>query len=231
MNPTETHKLYRQALRDHDMKPVIAYGSAGTGKTFGAIEAAVEWLQKTNNRRVVITRPPVSFAEEQGFLPGTEREKMEPWLRPIIQNFELNGFTKSHVENCEKNGRIVFLPLGSIQGLTWDNTMIIVDECQNMTFSQMRVLLTREGKWSKTILCGDVAQVSPMFGNSGLADLIKMVHALDLPVHTIEFTADDILRSARCKQWIVGFEKWDRICADHEAQKAAYAAENRGSDQ
>lgn len=205
----EKHKSYQMALRDKDMLPVIAYGSAGTSKTYSACEAAVEWLNKNNKSKVLVTRPNVSFAQGNGYLPGTEQEKMEPWVRPIRHSFKELGMSVSHMENLEKNGRITYMPLEFIQGLTFDNTFIILDECQNMTAEQLRVFLTRTGKWSKVVLCGDVAQTSPKFRNSGLQDLIQMVDTYDLPVHTIEFTQEDIVRSGQCRMWIRAYEQWD----------------------
>lgn len=206
------HKAYELALSDKERMPVIAYGCAGTGKTCGAVGAAVKWLE-TKNKKVVITRPNESFAKENGFLPGTEREKMEPWVRPIKQNFLFHGVSEGHQKMMEKNGQLTYLPLEFVQGLTWDDTLVIVDECQNMTFEQYKVLLTREGKWSKTIMCGDIAQVSPKFRNSGLAQFIDMVNHFNLPVHTIEFGRDDIVRSDRCRMWIESFEDWEEYNA------------------
>lgn len=207
------HKAYELALNDHDLLPVIAYGCAGTGKTCGAVGAAVEWLNKGNKQKVIITRPNESFASKNGFLPGTEREKMEPWIRPIQQNFNFHNINRGHQDNLEKLGKLTYLPLEYVQGLTWDNSFIIVDECQNMTFDQLKVLLTRVGKWSKLVLCGDVAQVSPKFRGSGLAELIEMINHFDMPVHMIQFTEDDILRSEQCKMWIKSFDAWERYNA------------------
>jgi len=202
------HKAYHMALRDKDLLPVIAYGSAGTGKTYGACEAAVEWLNRGKGSKVLVIRPNVSFADKNGFLPGTEREKMEPWIRPVSQHFEGFGLNRSMQENLEKNGRLTYLPLEHIQGLTFDNTFIILDESQNMTFDHLKGFLTRIGKWSKVVLCGDIAQVSPKFRGSGMAELIRMIDHFDMPVHTIEFGRDDILRSETCKQFIIAFEDW-----------------------
>lgn len=210
---TSSHKLYDLALRDHDMLPTIAVGPAGTGKTFGAVGFGVEWLQGAGNRKVIVTRPNVSFADEQGFLPGTEREKMEPWVRPILQNFEFHGMCQSYTENLEKLKKLIFMPLGAIQGLTFDNSLIIVDECENMTMLQLKVMLTRVGKYSKVVLCGDIAQTAPTFENSGLGELIKMVEHFDMRVHIINFTRDDIMRSKQCKQWIIAFEDWELLNA------------------
>lgn len=204
------HDLYDQALHDKELYPVIAIGSAGTGKTYGAVGAAVDWL-KTKNRKVLVTRPNESFAAKNGFLPGGEREKMEPWIRPIQQNLVQHG-VDAGVQAClEKSNRLVYMPLEYIQGMTWDNTFIIVDECQNMTFEQLKVFLARTGKYSKVVLCGDIAQVSPKFRGSGLAELYEMINHFNINVHTIEFTRDDILRSEQCAMWIKAFEDWESL--------------------
>lgn len=204
----DNHKLYELALRDKKMYPTIAFGSAGTGKTYGAVKAAYDALSKKQFEKVIVTRPNVSFADKNGFLPGTEREKMEPWIRPILQHF--NTFCPAGVtEKWEKDGKLLFYPLEFIQGMTFDRSFIIVDECQNITFEQLKVLLTRTGKYSKLVLAGDVAQVSPKFQGSGLAELIRMINAFNLPVHLIEFNREDILRSPQCKMWIEAWEDWE----------------------
>ena len=203
------HKAYDLALNDHDMNPVIAYGSAGTGKTWGACKAAVDWLDKGKKQRVIGIRPNVSFAEKNGFLPGSEQEKNAPWVRPIQQNLASHGMSYKEQECAIKNHRLEFFPLEHIQGLTFDNAFILVDEAQNMTFDQLKGLITRTGKWSKVVLCGDIAQVSPKFRGSGFAEFIQMIHHFDLPVHTIEFTRDDIKRGDICKKFIVAFEMWE----------------------
>lgn len=205
---TQNHKLYDMMLHDHDLLPVLAFGHAGTGKTYGAVKRAVKWLENKGTQ-VIVTRPNVSFAEKNGFLPGTEREKMAPWIRPVEDLFLKFGFNVKQLETLEKYGRLKYLPLEYVQGLTFDNALIIVDEVQNMTFDQLRVLLTRTGKYSKVVLCGDVLQVSPKFHNSGLAEFIRMCKELSMNIHMMEFTADDIIRSEQCKQWILKFEEWE----------------------
>lgn len=211
MKETKKHEAYDMMLRDKKLFPVIAYGSAGTGKTYGAVGAAVEWLDKHKNNKVLVTRPNVSFAKELGFLPGDTKDKLMPWVAPVRQNFKFHGLDDNMQEVWEKKGRIEYIALEHIQGLTFDNTFIIVDEVQNMTFDQLKVFLTRIGKWSKVVLCGDIAQVSPKFKGSGLAELIKMIKHFNMNVHTVEFTSEDILRSEQCKAWIENFEKWEEI--------------------
>ena len=208
---TKAHELYALALRDRDMLPVIAYGTAGTGKTYGAAAAAVEWLSKDKRRSFLGVRPNVSFADGNGFLPGDSREKLAPWVRPIMQNLAANGLSYDQQKCKEKSHNIEYMELGHIQGLTFDNTFILLDEVQNMTFAQLKGFMTRVGKYSKVVLCGDIAQVSPKFRNSGLAQYIEMLDYYDARVHTIEFTRDDVLRGDICKQQIVMFEEWELL--------------------
>jgi phosphate starvation-inducible PhoH-like protein len=208
---TKNHELYDLALRDKPLMPVIAYGCAGVGKTYGAVGAAVEWMNKDKRKKVLVTRPNISFAKESGFLPGTEREKIDPWVRPIQQNLQAHGVGKGEQECLEKSGQLSYLSLEFVQGLTFDDTFIIVDECQNMSFQQLRVFLTRTGKWSKVVLCGDIAQISPKFRESGLAELIQMIEYFNLSVHTVEFGREDILRSEQCKAWIEAFDAWEGL--------------------
>lgn len=210
LKPTKTHELYHHALFDKKNMPVVAYGSAGAGKTYQAVERAVAWLDEGRKNQVIMCRPNVSFADTNGFLPGDEREKLAPWIRPLQQNFVAHGVGIRHQEDYERNGRLQYRMLEHIQGMTWDNSLIMVDEVQNMTIEQIRVLVTRVGEYSKLVLCGDIAQTSPKFSNSGLAEFIKMVEFYDLPVHTIHFTADDIMRSETCKIFIKAFEAWER---------------------
>lgn len=205
---SDNHKLYELALNDRGLLPVIATGPAGTGKTYNAVGFAVEWMEDPR-KKVLVTRPNVSFAKETGYLPGTEREKMAPWVRPIEQNFRFHGVKDGDLAYKEKKGQLTYMPLEYIQGLTWDDTLIIVDEVQNMSYEQLKVFLTRTGKYSKVVLCGDVAQTSPKFKQSGLSELIQVVKAMDVPCHLINFTHDDIRRSEQCKTWIMAFDSWE----------------------
>ena len=190
------------------MYPTIAYGSAGTGKTYGAVEAAFEALTSKKVGQIIVTRPNVSFADTTGFLPGTAREKLQPWVAPVLQH--LHRYIQPQVtDNWEKNGKLQFHLLEHIQGLTFDNSFVILDEAQNMSLHQLKVFLTRMGKFSKVVICGDIAQTSPKFRNSGLGELLKIVEKYHLPVHRIEFGPDDILRSDTCKMFITAFEKYE----------------------
>lgn len=205
----DKHSAYDLAL-DNGL-PTLAIGSAGTGKTYGAVKAAVRHLKDKKVGKIVVIRPNVSFADTNGFLPGTEEEKLAPWIRPIYQNLAQCGVGKAHIDNMINKGQLEVLALEHAQGLTFDNSFVIVDECQNMTFKQLEVLMTREGKYTTTVLCGDVRQTSPKFRGSGLQEMIDMVETLKLDVNVIEFNREDIKRSNRCAKWIAAFEDWEAM--------------------
>lgn len=206
----DTHELYNLALRDRDNRPVVAHGVAGSGKTYNAVGAAIDWLED-KRKKCVVTRPNVPFAKELGFLPGTQREKMDPWVKPIEQCFKEQGVKQGQLDMWEKEERLVYFPLETAQGLTFKDSFIIVDECQHLTFDQLRILLTRTGEYSKLVLCGDIAQTSPHFRKSGLASLINMIERLNMRCHVIQFLAEDIVRSEQCKEWILAFDKYEEI--------------------
>ena len=132
-------------------------GAAGSGKTLLACQIALEKLFMRDCDKVIITRPTVS-REEIGFLPGDLREKMDPWVQPIYQNMFLL-YDKDKVEKCINEGQIEIVPVSFMRGRTFVNAIVIVDEAQNVTHEQMEMIVTRIGKNSKMIVCGDDAQV------------------------------------------------------------------------
>ena len=132
-------------------------GAAGSGKTLLACQIGLERLFMREVEKVIITRPTVS-KEEIGFLPGDLREKMDPWVQPIYQNMFLL-YNKEKVEKCIAEGLIEIVPVSFMRGRTFVNCIVIVDEAQNVTHEQMEMIVTRIGKGSKMIICGDDAQV------------------------------------------------------------------------
>ena len=208
MRLTKRHNLYEVALRDKTMWPVIAAGSAGAGKTYGAVGFAIEWLERGKNQKVVVIRPNESFCKSVGFLKGSLREKLEPWVKSVEQCFVEHGYTKSKLAMLEKNGRLEYVALEFIQGLSFHNTLVILDEAQCVDFKGLKMLLTRMGQYSKLVMCGDTKQAPPTV-KSGLRELIEMTDHLRLNCHIVEFTPDDILRSEQCKHWLKAFEKWE----------------------
>ena len=132
-------------------------GQAGSGKTLLACNVALDGLFRRMYDKVIITRPTVS-KEEIGFLPGDLREKMDPWVQPIYQNMFLL-YDKSKVERSIEKSEIEIVPVSFMRGRTFVNSIVIVDEAQNVTHDQMEMIVTRLGKGSKMIVCGDTHQV------------------------------------------------------------------------
>ena len=132
-------------------------GQAGSGKTLLACNVALDGLFRRMYDKVIITRPTVS-KEEIGFLPGDLREKMDPWVQPIYQNMFLL-YDKTKVERYIEKSEIEIVPVSFMRGRTFVNSIVIVDEAQNVTHDQMEMIVTRLGKGSKMIVCGDTHQV------------------------------------------------------------------------
>lgn len=215
MKTTPQHANYNLMLKND--RPVLCIGSQGTGKTYGAIKEALERLrQKGGINRIIVTRPNVPFADSLGLLPGTDQEKLAPWVRPV-RDILGQLVPSAQLETFEKAGVIEYLPFEHIQGLTFDNAFIILDEVQNATYGQLQIFLGRQGQFSKVVLCGDIKQTSEKFKGSGLSELIKMLRYTGVGCDIVEFTLDDCVRSEECKGWLLGFEAWD----DHKEQKSS----------
>ena len=207
MKTTPQHALYNTMLKNEF--PTICIGSQGTGKTYGAIKEAIRLLKdKGGISRIVVSRPNVAFAETLGLLPGTDQEKLEPWIRPV-QDILSQLVPAAELQTMEQAKIIDYLPFEHIQGLTFDNAFVILDEAQNASYEQLQIFLGRQGEHSKTVLCGDVKQTAESFKNSGLAELVAMIKHTKMECNLIEFTLDDCVRSEQCKRWLEGFEAWD----------------------
>jgi phosphate starvation-inducible PhoH-like protein len=131
-------------------------GSAGSGKTLLACNVALDGLLRRQYDKIIITRPTVS-KEEIGFLPGDLREKMDPWVQPIYQNF-FSLYDKVKIEKLIDDGKIEIVPVSFMRGRTFLDSMIIVDEAQNVTHEQMEMITSRLGLRSKMMVCGDAQQ-------------------------------------------------------------------------
>ena len=152
-------------------------GKAGSGKTLLAVQVALDQFFKREYNKIIITRPTIS-TEDNGFLPGSEREKMEPWLVPIRSNMRKVYNKPMVLERMENSEQIELVSLAHFRGRTFDNSVVIVDEFQNLTRSQLAMAVGRLGKDSKMIFCGDSYQIDLKDKNySAYHDMAKLVNS------------------------------------------------------
>lgn len=178
---------------------IIGKGFAGTGKTYVATVLAADAYLAGQYRQIVIVKPMVG-PEEMGFLPGTLEEKAEPWMATVtVPLKERLGKEKF---DCDYGKRIVAAPLEFCRGKTFDNAFIVVDEAQNLTISQMKMILTRIGKFSKMVFCGDDRQCDlPADVESGLSWFVNEVRRQQVGgIEIIDFRQEDCVRSGACKK-------------------------------
>ena len=152
-----SQEYYLELLKNPKKHIIFAIGPAGTGKTMLGVQWAIKQLKEGVIERIIITRPAVSVDEEHGFLPGTLNQKMEPWTKPIMDVFQEYYQTKQIQEMLEE-GVIEISPLAYMRGRTFKHAMIVADEMQNATPSQMKMLLTRLGEGSRMVVTGDLNQ-------------------------------------------------------------------------
>ena len=169
---SDEQKRAKEQIIKHAYSFVV--GKAGSGKTLLAVQVALDMYFKRQYNKIVITRPTVS-TEDNGFLPGTEREKLEPWLIPIMSNMRKVYNKPEKIKTMVDNEEIELVSLTHFRGRTFDNAVVIVDEFQNLTKAQLRMALGRLGKDSIMIFCGDNQQVDlkDVF-NSAIDDIAKM---------------------------------------------------------
>lgn len=195
-----SQETYLLKLNDPQKMIIFAIGPAGTGKTMLAVQHAIDQLKNGEIAKVVITRPAVSVDEQHGFLPGDLNAKMEPWTKPIMDVFAENYHAREIARMLEE-GVIEISPLAYMRGRTFKNAMIVADEMQNATPSQMKMLLTRLGQGSKMIVTGDLQQADRPNEN-GLLEFLKLYN--DFKNHRYvdicHFTVGDIERHEAVKE-------------------------------
>ena len=195
---------YVNAIIENDA--TFAIGPAGTGKTYLAVARAVEALENSNVKRIVLVRPAVEAGEKLGFLPGDLSEKVDPYLRPIYDAlYEFIGFERVN-KLIEKN-IIEVAPLAFMRGRTLNESYIILDEAQNTTIPQMKMFLTRMGFGSKMVITGDITQIDlPNPSQSGLKDAIKILKNID-HIAFCSFNAKDVSRHQLVKKIVSAYDK------------------------
>lgn len=192
----DQQRIYHRYLNDWSKVILIALGPAGTGKTYLAVQEAVQSFKAKDIERIVITRPAVSVDEKHGFLPGGLVDKMAPWIRPIVDILR-EHWSPRHIEYFMKQEKVEIAPLAYMRGRTFKNAWIIADEMQNATPEQMKMLLTRIGEGSRLVVTGDLQQHDRGYDQNGLAEFVQRYHAnperYNL-INTIEFGQQHIER-------------------------------------
>jgi phosphate starvation-inducible PhoH-like protein len=191
---------YLESIKNNDI--IFGIGSAGTGKTFIAANYAAEQLYYKKINKIILTRPNVETGRGLGFLPGELDEKYAPYLEPFIQIFK-QALGSGLYEYSLKSKAIDPKPLGFMRGASFDNAIILVDEAQNMTKTEFKMLLSRIGKNCKVILSGDPEQCD--ISDSGLLDAVKRLERLP-GIEIVRFLDEDIVRSKMCKQVIIAYK-------------------------
>lgn len=201
---TENQFKIVEAVRKDDL--VFAIGPAGTGKTYVSVALAVRALKAKQVKRIIIARPAVEAGENLGFLPGDMKEKIDPYLRPIYD--ALDDMIPSEKLKFFFEERIIEIaPLAFMRGRTLHNAYVLLDEAQNTTPMQMKMVLTRLGPESKMIVTGDVSQIDlPRNQKSGLVEAVKVLK--DVPgVSTVELSGKDVVRHRLVRSIIAAYKK------------------------
>lgn len=169
---SEEQKNAKENMLKHAFSFVV--GKAGSGKTLLAVQVALDMFFKRQYNKIIITRPTIA-TEDNGFLPGSEKEKLEPWLVPIMSNMRKVYNKADKINKMVEQGDIELVSLSHFRGRTFDNSVVIVDEFQNLTKAQLRMALGRLGKDSIMIFCGDNQQIDLKDPNySAIHDLSKI---------------------------------------------------------
>jgi phosphate starvation-inducible PhoH-like protein len=201
-----TQADYMRALREADM--VFGLGPAGTGKTYLAVAVAVAMLTKGTVDRIVLSRPAVEAGERLGFLPGDLREKIDPYLRPLYDAL-YDMMPSEQVMRRLANGDIEIAPLAFMRGRTLSHSFVIVDEAQNTTPVQMKMLLTRLGDDSRMVITGDLTQIDLPHGvRSGLQDAVDVLDGVE-GIRFVRFTDTDVVRHALVSRIVRAYDRRD----------------------
>ena len=200
-------KKYFEALNNFEL--VFGLGPAGTGKSYLAVAKGIHMLKKGLVEKIILTRPAVEAGERLGFLPGDMKEKIDPYLRPIYDAlYEM--IPADRVEKKIQSGEIEIAPLAFMRGRTFTNSFVIVDEAQNTTSIQMKMVLTRIGEGSRMVINGDLSQVDLPKGQiSGLNQSKKILSKIR-DIKIIDLNADDVIRHPIVAKIIKAYDNFNK---------------------
>lgn len=199
-----TQKLYIESIRKHDI--VFGIGPAGTGKTYLAMSMAVSAFVNKEVNRIVLTRPAVEAGEKLGFLPGDLSQKVDPYLRPLLDAlYDMMDYDKA--SRLLEKGAIEVAPLAFMRGRTLNDAFVILDEAQNTTSTQMKMFLTRLGYNSKAVITGDTTQVDLAASEkSGLLEAEALIRNIE-GISFVYFSKNDVVRHPLVRKIIEAYEK------------------------
>ena len=205
---TVNQRRYMEAIERNDL--VFGVGPAGTGKTYLAVAMAVSALVGKKISRIILTRPAVEAGERLGFLPGTLQEKVDPYLRPLYDAL-FDMLEQDKVEKLLERNTIEVAPLAFMRGRTLNDSFIILDEAQNSTPEQMKMVLTRQGFNSKMVVNGDVTQIDlPSGRRSGLLDALEILKGVE-GISFVKFDDRDVVRHALVQRIVKAYERYNEI--------------------
>jgi len=203
---SKNQSQYLESIQNYEIN--FGIGPAGTGKTYLAVAAAVDALLKEKVDRIILVRPAVEAGEKLGFLPGDLSQKVDPYLRPLYDAlYEMLGTDKT--ESLLSKGIVEIAPLAYMRGRTLNNSFIIVDESQNTTKEQMKMVLTRMGFGSNLVINGDLTQIDlPKQIKSGLSHSIEVIQGTD-GVGFTNFSSKDVVRHPLVKKIIDAYKYFE----------------------
>jgi phosphate starvation-inducible PhoH-like protein len=210
---TVTQRRYLEAIERNDL--VFGIGPAGTGKTYLAVAMAIQALIGKRVSRIILTRPAVEAGERLGFLPGTLQEKIDPYLRPLYDAL-YDMLEAEKVEKLVERLSIEVAPLAFMRGRTLNDSFIILDEAQNTTTEQMKMVLTRQGFSSKMVVTGDVTQMDlPNGKRSGLLDAVEILKGVE-GISFVWFDERDVVRHSLVQRIVRAYEKYNEAAAGRQ---------------
>jgi phosphate starvation-inducible PhoH-like protein len=205
---TMNQRRYVDAIERHDL--VFGIGPAGTGKTYLAVAMAVSALMSKRVSRIVLARPAVEAGERLGFLPGTLQEKVDPYLRPLYDAL-YDMLDAEKVEKLLERNIIEVAPIAFMRGRTLNDSFIIMDEAQNSTPEQMKMILTRQGFNSKMVVTGDPTQIDLPGGlRSGLIEVIDVLRGIE-GISFVPFDDRDVVRHSLVQKIVKAYERYNEL--------------------
>jgi phosphate starvation-inducible PhoH-like protein len=210
---TVMQRRYLESIERNDL--VFGIGPAGTGKTYLAVAMAVQALIGKRVSRIILTRPAVEAGEKLGFLPGTLQDKIDPYLRPLYDAL-YDMLETDKVEKLLERTSIEVAPLAFMRGRTLNDSFIILDEAQNSTPEQMKMVLTRQGFNSKMVVTGDLTQIDlPNGKRSGLLDAAEILKGVE-GISFIQFDERDVVRHSLVQRIVRAYEKYNAEVAGRQ---------------